>query len=216
MRWKVDGPASVARWEVTPRWNDLRATTCPEDPDWTPGSGMDRARHSGWDGVQRAPRRRPACEEALTGSLIAADPIEWTGVRGTVTLRADRLISGLAMRDRYARKVLLDTHRYPEIRFSIDSLTDIQAGDTLIALAAGVFELRGVRQSLRVPVKAWREDPGLRVHARFDIPVEHLVERYGMSRQALGLALQRGIWESLAIELDVLLVEERGAFAVTP
>jgi hypothetical protein len=209
VRWTVDAKSSSVRWEVAPHWNQLRATTCPEDPAWQPGEGTDHAKAHQWDAYLRAAAATArACTEAVTGSLTTKDTTIWSGVSGIVTVKADRLVTGLGMRDRYAHKVVLETLRYPEIRFAIDSLSGITKGDTLLGRAVGVFELRGVSQPMAVPVKAWREGNGLRVLAQFQIPARDLLERYHMSEQAVGMPVRHGVWKALEIEIEAVLTPE--------
>ena len=207
-RWTIDAKTSLAGWEVSPHRNQLRATTCPEDPSWIPGEGSDHGSTPG-DRLRSAERKqaRPLCTEALDGSLTTTDTAQWSDVHGTIVLRAEHLTTGLQMRDRYARQVLLETSRYPEIRFTIDSLTKVIPGDTLNGYAAGIFELRGVRQPMTVPLRAWRSGEGLRVVAEFHIPARDLTDRYGMSKHELGMAVYQGLWKSVEIRLDVVLHE---------
>ena len=75
----------------------------------------------------------------------AADAATLQGVRGSVTLIADSLFTGLAMRDKYARRAVLETVRYPEITFTIDSLVDVQRGDTIWGIAAQRYPNEDVR-----------------------------------------------------------------------
>jgi polyisoprenoid-binding protein YceI len=208
VRWTIDAKTSLARWEVSPHSNQLRATTCPEDPSWTPGEGSDHG-SSPRDRLRHGERKqaRPLCTEALDGSLTTTDTAHWSDVHGTIVLRAEHLTTGLQMRDRYARQVILETSRYPEIRFTIDSLTNVLPGDTLRGHAMGGFELHGVRQPMTVPLKAWRSGQDLRVVAEFEIPAQDLTDRYGMSKPQLGMAVYQGIWKSLEIRIDVVLHE---------
>jgi hypothetical protein len=208
VRWDVNAGRSAARWEVLPLWNQLRATTCPEDPAWRPGEGADRGRAPAWDALIRRQAKVPACTQAVSGTLTTADTSGWTGVRGSVTVRADKLVTGLGMRDKYARNVVLETHRYPEIRFDIDSLTGTSARDTLTGVARGTFELRGVRQVLQVPMRAWKDGSGMRVTAQFDIPARDLIEHYGMPRSALELAVRQGVWKSIQVAIELALTRQ--------
>ncbi len=76
-----------------------------------------------------------------------------TMTRGVVALRAHALVTGLAMRDAYGRTAVLETARYPEIRFTIDSLVGVEPGQPARGTAAGTFEFRGVREAIRVPAE---------------------------------------------------------------
>ena len=109
------------------------------------------------------------------------------------------------MRDNYARKAVMQSDHYPDIRFRIDSLTGLQHGDTIRAMAVGQFELRGVSTPTVVPVKAWKEAGGLRVTGKFTIRPTQLIETYKVSQLTLGLGVGTGIWKLLHMGFDVVL-----------
>ncbi|MBI4419409.1 MAG: YceI family protein [Gemmatimonadetes bacterium] len=210
----VDGRASLAWWQVNPYRYLLWGTTCPQDPSWRPGDGASQAGKAALLGLPgpdtvnaRHVRRRATtlCDDGVSGQLVAGDTAAWRSVRGTIVLRANALVSGLDMRDTYTRRVVLETARYPVIRFTIDSLVQVEGADSIRALALGTFELRGVKQPMTVPVRAWREVGGLRVRAWFGIPVRALAEQYHVSRAALGLAIQKGMWSSIEVGVDLVL-----------
>lgn len=222
-RWVLDPTLSLAWWQVNPHLNHLWATTCPADPSWRPGED----RGSGWlvpslklakgyaaivdTVVPLLPRKwaLPLCRTAIRGEVITADAATWKDTRGLIVLNPDSLITGLNMRDEYARKAVLETLRYPDIRFTIDSLADVAPGDTLRARVSGVFEFRGVKQAMTAPAKAWREAGGLRVTARFDIAPADLVNVYGISNVALGLGVGGLVWKIVHLGVDVVLKEEK-------
>src|SRR6266446_7229452 len=111
--WTVDRKASLAWWQVSPHLNHLWATTCPEEPSWRPGEG----RSSGWKAEVDVPggtgnvddtvdvpihprhKVRSVCRDAVAGAVLLPDSIRWRGARGQVTVRADALLMGEAMRD---------------------------------------------------------------------------------------------------------------------
>ena len=219
-RWVVDPALSLAWWQVNPHMNHLWATTCPQDPSWRPGEG----RGSGWldvgplilphgyaaivdTVVPLFPRKWPfpLCKSAVRGELVTADTITWRGTRGLITVRADSLETGYDRRDIYARRAVLETDKYPDMRFSIDSLTDVRPGDTLRTVVVGVFDLRGMKRAVTAPARAWREAGGLRVTARFDLDPNDLIVVYGVSRVALGLGVGSKIWKTLHVGVDVVL-----------
>ena len=219
--WTIDPKASLSWWQLSPHLGHLWATTCPQDPSWqageSRGAGMrvDRATRKEVKVTQVEESRIPlyprervdaVCTEAVTGSMTVGDSVRWTGVRGTIGVRTEHLFNGMAMRDAYARKAVYATARYPEVRFHVDSLTNVQRGDTLRADAVGAFEFRGVKTPMSVPVEAWPEAGGLRVRGRFDVPAPELVSVYGVSRFALGLSLGTHIWKTLHLGFDVVLV----------
>jgi len=159
------------------------------------------------------PREKVAevCTQAVSGSIAIADSNRWSGVRGRIGIRTEHLFNGMAMRDAYARKAVYKTDEYPEVRFHIDSLVNVRRGDTLHADAVGMFEFRGVRRAMSVPVRAWHENGRLRVVGKFSIPAPELVSVYGVSKYALGLSLGTHIWKTLHLGFDLLLRPPGGA-----
>jgi len=223
-RWTVDPKSSLAWWQVAPHLSHLWASTCPEEPSWRPGEG----RSAGWnlssglvrprDGndldtinVPLYPRweARALCTEAVKGYVTVADPVRWRGIRGEVTVRAEALVTGGDDRDAFTRHAILETNRYPEIRFTVDSVVNVtQVGDTLRGTAMGVFKLRTVAKRVIAPVQAWPEGGGLRVLAKFRIEADSLVPVYGLSKYALGLGVGVKIWQVLFSGVDLLMRPE--------
>lgn len=227
VRLTIDQKSSLAWWQVNPHMEHLWATTCPQDPSWRPGEGaslgwaanfLSKGMSTGHSNklldsssIPLYPRRRvrPVCTEAVTGD-VTVDTVSWTGATGTVTVKAGDLITGLAMRDNYAKKSILQTSTYPAIRFAIDSLGPMvkktaARGDTLRGRVYGTFELRGVKHPMVASARTTHEAGGLRVRAQFNIDVRDLVEVYGMSKMALGLGVGQTLWEDLWMGVDVLL-----------
>ncbi|MSR07680.1 MAG: YceI family protein [Gemmatimonadetes bacterium] len=221
-RWVVDPALSLAWWQINPHLNHLWATTCPGDPSWRPGED----RGAGWlvpdlktprgyaaiadTVVPLLPRKwaLPLCARAVRGEIATSDASGWKEVRGLIVLRPDSLVTGLAMRDEYARKAVYESVRYPDIRFTIDSLTDIQPGDTLRATIVGTFEFRGVKRAATASAKAWRNAGGLRVMAQFTVVPRDLINVYGVSSVALGLGVGGQVWKTLHLGVDVVLKRE--------
>jgi hypothetical protein len=223
-RWIVEPRASLAWWQVAPHLSHLWASTCPEEPSWRPGEG----RSAGWtlsgglvrprDGndldtvnVPLYPRwaARALCTAAVQGYVTVADTVRWRGVRGEVTVRADALVTGGDERDAFTRQAILETNRYPDIRFTIDSVVNVtRVADTLHGTAMGVFTLRNVAKRVTAPVLAWPEGGGLRVLAKFRIEADSLVPVYGLSKYALGLGVGVKIWQVLFSGVDLLLRPE--------
>jgi hypothetical protein len=227
VRWTADRKSSLAWWQINPHMNHLWATTCPEEPSWRPGEGrsggwiIDRAFRPPKQGyaavltdtaeipVYPRPRVRAVCAEAVQVRLEAADTVRWQGVTGEVVVRADALVGGENRRDEYARDAVLQTSRYPDIRFKIDSLVGLtRQADTLRATAVGVFTLHGVSQPMTAGVRAWPVAGGLRVMGRFKVPADDLVPVYGLSNFALGLGVGVRIWRDLYMGVDLLLRPE--------
>jgi len=226
-RWNVDPRASLAWWQVNPHLNHLWATTCPEELSWRPGEG----RSGGWvfDRALKPPKHgygnvydttivpvypRPTvssvCTEAVTGQVLVTDTVAWQGVRGEISVTAAALITGEDRRDQYTRQAILETTRYSEIRFRIDSVVDVtRQADTLRGTAVGVFTLRHVARPMTAAVRAWPEAGGLRVLAKFRIPAPSLTQEWALSRFALGLGVVTKIWYDLFMGVDVVLRPER-------
>jgi polyisoprenoid-binding protein YceI len=222
-RWTIDAKSSLAWWQVNPHLNHLWATTCPEEPSWRPGEGRSagwvigqalRPPKHGYAGVNDTtivplyPRYEalPVCTEAVQGQVLVADTVRWRGVRGEVRVRGDELVTGEERRDTYSRQAVLETTRYPEIRFTIDSLVGVtRHADTVRGTAVGVLTLRDVSKPMTAGVQAWPEAGGVRVVAKLRIPATELTEEWGLSKFALGLGVTTRIWYDLFMGVDVVL-----------
>lgn len=226
-RLAVDPQLSLAWWQISPHLNHLWATTCPEEPSWRPGEG----RSAGWHinpklksvyaghttGDQNVadtihvplyPRGEveTECTQAVSGEVVVGDTTAWRSVRGVIAVKGTHLISGENRRDAYAREAVLQTTRYPEIRFEIDSLVNVkEQGDTIFGTAVGSFTLRGVTKPMAATVRSWTEAGGRRVLAKLRVPVRDLTRVYGMSKFALGLGVGTKIWKDVFMGVDVLL-----------
>ena len=223
--YEVDPERSLAWWQLNPNFAHLWASTCWRDPSWQPGEGRSAGYYVNYmvrekddftrnltDRIPVYPRRtvRPLCSNALGGEVRVDDASSWTGVSGSVTILADSLITGHDTRDIFARRKVFETARYPEIRFTVNGLRDVQPGDTLTAVAQGVLDIRGTTHEMAVPVKVWQEDSGLRVQGQVDLPAKVLTEDYGMSKIALGMGVTLGLWKTLHMGLDLILVPQSG------
>ena len=145
----------------------------------------------------------------MRGSITATDGTNWSGVKGEIRILPDSLVTGNDMRDKFARKSVFETSKYREIKFTIDSLTNVQPGDTLRAIAVGTFELHGTKVPARAPVKAWREAAGLRVQTQMEFPAHDLTKVYGFSKLSLGMGVTLGRWETIFMGIDAILVPDR-------
>ena len=217
----VEPKTSLAWWQIDPHYEHLWATTCPNDPSWQPGEGRDPGQYTDYaarpstTAAARSDARiplfpryrvRPVCRSAVHGEVTVGDTATLRGVRGRITMIADSLFTGLDMRDIYARRAILETGRYPEIGFTIDSLVEVRrAGDTTKAFAVGQFELHGVSQPMRAPVSAWRDPAGLRVRAQFSVPARMLVNEFQMSKWGLGMGVVMKRWQTIHMGVDVIL-----------
>jgi hypothetical protein len=142
----------------------------------------------------------------VEGHVAAADTVSWKGVTGEIIVVAEGLISGHEARDVFTSKSILQTDRYPDIRFAIDSLVNVtRSGDTLRATAVGVFRLRELPTRMNASVLAWPEAGGLRVTARMHAPAEWLTREFGLSRFALGLGVTTAIWKDFFMGVDIVL-----------
>lgn len=217
----VEPKTSLAWWQIDPHYEHLWATTCPADPSWQPGEGRDPGQYTDYAtrpsttaaarSDSRIPlfpryRVRPVCRSAVHGEITVGDTATLSGVHGRITMIADSLFTGLEMRDIYARRAILETGRYPEIAFTIDSLVEVRrSGDTTKAFAIGHFELHGVAQPMRAPVSAWRDPAGLRVRAQFSVPAPMLVNEFQMSKWGLGMGVVMKRWKTIHMGVDVIL-----------
>ena len=223
-RLAVDAKTSLAWWQIDPNYGHLWATTCPDDPSWQPGD----ARSEGTGNIDTKTRKKtvasssaardrevpiyprmevkPLCRAAVRGSIAALDTITWRGTRGEIRILPDSLVTGSLMRDRFTRKSVFETNTFKEIRFVIDSLTNVQQGDTIRAMAVGTLEMHGAHVPMKAPVKAWREKSGLRVQTQMEFPAHDLVKVYQFSKLALGMGVTLGRWKTIYMGIDAILV----------
>jgi polyisoprenoid-binding protein YceI len=221
-RYTVDPIRSLGWWQVDPHMNHLWAITCPEEPSWRPGEG----RSAGWSigsalqtsqgyaavsdttEVPLFPRYEvlPLCTEVVRGEVLVSDTVRWQGIRGHIAVQAGALVSGDDRRDRFAREAILETSRFPEIRFVIDSVVGVRRqGDTLRGTAVGSLSLHGRTQPATGRVEAWHEPDGLRVLARIRFPAKELSKEFELSTLALGLGVQTDIWKHVFVGVDLIL-----------
>jgi hypothetical protein len=219
-RWIVEPRASLAWWQIDPHIGHLWATTCPDDPSWQPGEGHSPSYYINWserkrvaltdtrdDRIPLYPRGtvRLLCREAVQGVILVADPGGWDGVSGTVSILADSLVTGLDLRDRFARNRVFETAKFPSLRFTIHNVQDLQPGDTLRGVATGSFEFRGVAAPMTAPVKAWMEGELLRVVAEFEFPARDLTKVYDVPEMALGMGVGMRVWRTVYAGVDLML-----------
>ncbi len=220
----VDEPYSLAWYQINPHTSLLWATTCPGDPFWRPGE----SRNSGWDTrglatpkvgaaavsdttvpLYRRPAARAFCSRAVHGTITALDTLTWRGLKGTISIDPDSLMSGLAARDRTARREIFNTWKWPRVAYTIDSLGSVEPGDTLRAKAYGTFKFRDVQAPMIAEIMAWHEPPGLRVMSRMGMVPVDLVEAYGVSIHPVRLGMQSGGWRRIYFGVDVILTPSR-------
>jgi hypothetical protein len=222
VRYSAERRASLAWWQVNPHFAHLWATTCPADPSWQPGEGRSpqyyidylrrpEVKESGRrdERIPLYPRKRIryVCKPAVAAVVELRDTADLASlVTAQVSVLADSLVTGLDMRDLYARRKVLHTKQYPAIRFQVDSLTEVARGDTMKAVAVGTFEAHGVRVAMKSPVKVWRESGGIRVQSHFWIPAKNLIDVFDMSPLALGMGVRMMEWNELHMGVDMLLL----------
>ena len=221
--WIPDPKSSLAWWQINPHMNHLWSTTCPQEPSWRPGEG----RGGGWSIAQAFrppkhgeagvsdttiiplyPRRRvrSVCTEAVEGQLLVTDTARLTGVSGWITVKAAALNQGESLRDAYTNKNVTEVNTYPVIKFTIDSLVRMtRQRDTLHATAVGVFTFRGVSQPMTASVRAWQEQTGMRVLAKFHFAPIDLIKVYGVSGFVLGMGVGTRIWYDIYGGVDLVL-----------
>jgi hypothetical protein len=221
-RLAVDAKSSLAWWQIDPNYGHLWATTCPDDLSWQPGEAR-----SGYGNINVKSRKqttasasssrdrvvplyprlevKPVCRSAVRGGIIALDTMNWRGTRGEIRILPDSLVTGNDMRDKFARKAVFETAKYREIRFQIDSLSNVQPGDTIRAVAHGALELHGARVATSAPVKAWREAGGMRVQTQLQFPADDLTHVYGFSKLSLGMGVTLGRWNTVFMGIDAIL-----------
>jgi hypothetical protein len=224
-RLSVDARTSLAWWQIDPNYGHLWATTCPDDLSWQPGE----ARSSGGNinvksrkkttasasstrdrVVPLYPREEvlPVCRPAVRGGITTLDLNNWRGTKGEIRILPDSLVTGNEMRDKFSRKSVFETPKYREIKFQIDSLTNVLPGDTIRATAVGVLELHGTRVPASAPVKAWKVANGLRVQTQLEFPANELTSVYNFSKLALGMGVTLGRWKTVYMGIDAILVQD--------
>lgn len=92
--------------------------------------------------------------EGVAGT-ISFDPKDLSTLRGTVTAEVRTMKSGNGTRDNHlVSSEWLDAGKYPVIKFTIESVSDVKVnGTSATAMATGDFTMHGVTKRLRVPFK---------------------------------------------------------------
>ncbi len=224
IRYEIAPRSSLAWWQIDPNYGHLWSTTCPDDPNWQAGEGRSptapvnfktRKRHVASASADRDrdvpmyPRLEvyDVCRDAVRGGLTTSDTITWRDVRGEVIVLPDSLDTGLGMRTLYARKSIFQTHKFRNIRFVLDSLSNLQrSSDTIYAVVHGMLELHGVQNRITSDVKAWPEAGGLRVQSFYEFPAGDLTGVYKMSKMALEMGTALGRWNTVYFGIDAILL----------
>jgi hypothetical protein len=219
-RWTIEGNSSLAWFQIVPHLNHLWSTTCPGDPSWRPGEG----RSAGWNINPALPelsyndtpdtvhvpvypryRVRHLCVEALHGEITVNDTAHWRGVRGVVALRADALVTGESWRDETLHNVVLQTQRFPDVVFTIDSVVGLtKVADTLVGRAVGTFTVKGVVTPTIAEIRALPDSGGMRVLAKWRIPADDIM-KISPTLHTIGLGLNLKIWKYLYMGADLVM-----------
>jgi hypothetical protein len=222
--WTVDPKASLAWWQINPNLGHLWATTCPQEPSWKPGAGRSAGftvnpalidpREGAQSDTVHVPiyprhRARPVCTEAVSGRIVLPDTAGLRGAHGQVTVQAEALVTGLAIRDNYAHAAVLETNRFPTAGFRLDSLVDVtRHADTVRGTAVGVVSIHGVEKPAQAAFRAWPELGGTRVEAKLGTPAADMTQVFQLSYASLGLGVATHIWKTLYLGVDMVLRRE--------
>ena len=220
----LDQKRSLVWWQLDPHFGHLWATTCPNDPSWAAGEGNSGRYKSDKKKNERIkvtnvsagvfplfPRDtvRANCRAAVRGSFTTTDVKRFAQMKGTVEFEIDSITNGSDARDLFAKKYIYSSAKYPKVKYTVDSLTNVRvAGDTVNAIAVGTFELRGVQKPMRVQVQGINEPSGLRVRGLFAMPAKEMQERYGVSRAILSMGVGAKLWDTLFMGFDLILVQQ--------
>ena len=118
-------------------------------------------------------------------------------------------------RAQYAREMVFETVRYPEIRFQLDSLVNVtRQADTLRGTAVGVLFLHGYEKAVTAVVKAYpdSEAGGTRVFARIREPARPFASLFWPGCTYRGcifsLGVRTDIWKHFFFGVDLILRPE--------
>jgi hypothetical protein len=151
------------------------------------------------------PRTRvyPSCIEAVRGEVVAPDTVHWKGTLGTVMVRGETFVTGETMRDLLMHQVM-QTSQFPEISFSLDSLTAVtRRADTLHGNAVGILQFRDLKMPTVAVVSAFPTPGGMRVLAKWRVPAKDLM-KMTPKLEYLGLGLNTNIWRDFFMGADIV------------
>ncbi len=220
VRYVIDPGATLSWYQANPHTSLVWGTTCPADPFWRAGEsrnepggtrglalpkvGMAMIKDSIIPLWQRA-RASRVCTHSVRGEFIAQDTVNWTGITGTIIIQPDSFYSGLMSRDRLARSDVFGLPVYPEIKFVVDSVTDVVTTDSTRGFAWGTFFFRNVQMPEKAPIRIIRDPLGLRVAARVWMIPTDLIEVYGVSIHNVRLGMSSGTWAAIHFGVDAIL-----------
>ena len=227
MHWTVDPRTSLAWWQMSPHLNHLWATTCPEERSWRPGEGRSsgftinpklKLPSTGYANVDDTvhvplyPRdtATAVCVEAVRGDVAVPDTATWRGVRATVEVQGNALVTGEKMVDVMMHRAM-QTMVFPEIQFTLDSLAGLtRRADTLVGSALGILTIRGVQMPITAALKAFPDAGGLRVLVKWRLPATALFD-LTPTLHGMALGLDTKIWHTLFMGADLVLRPEATA-----
>jgi polyisoprenoid-binding protein YceI len=92
-------------------------------------------------------------------------------VSGAVVVDAGSFATGIAARDRNMHEQVLESARFPEIRFEAERLeVRSRSEDAAEVVLHGHFEIHGGRHAVALPARIARDGSGVRVEAAFPVP----------------------------------------------
>jgi YceI-like domain len=227
--WRVDPKTSLVWWQMSPHLNHLWGTTCAEDRSWRPGEN----RSPGWRinprlklpetgfgsaddtvNVPLFPRDEveAVCSEVVMGEVDLPDTVTWRGAHGSVTVKADGIVSGQEMRDALMHQVL-ETRTFPDISFTLDSIVGMKKEpDAIVGSALGILNIRGVQQPIVASLRVFPDAGGIRVLAKWRMPADTLSHKIIPKIRIFGLGSNTAIWHDFFMGADLIfLKEEAGA-----
>jgi len=225
-RWVIDRKVSLVWWQVSPHLNHLWATTCPNEPSWRPGDN----RSPGWairpdlklpkggnnndDDTVHVPlfprdRPHPVCTEAVQGYLDLPDTVNWHGGKGEIKVLADALVTGEGMRDMLMH-ASLETKSFPEITFTLDSLTGMtRKGNEIVGTAMGTINVRHMPKPVTASVRAFPDGSGgTRVLVKWWIDAHELSQTWTPRLKHLGLGAKTNLWHYFFMGGDLIFRAE--------
>ena len=106
----------------------------------------------------------------VTSGALVFDPAGGPA-SGFVVVDARSFVTGIAQRDRNMHEQVLESAKYPEIRFDAERL-DVKArgADAAEVTLHGAFTIHGGRHAVDVPGRIVREGAGVRIEATFRVP----------------------------------------------
>ncbi|HEV8264068.1 MAG TPA: YceI family protein [Gemmatimonadales bacterium] len=217
-RWTVDASLSRAWYLIRPHYGHLYGSTCRADYEEGAadlGGDVQYGIHSGADPRRglRPPGTGHPCSPAIDAEFAASDTAGWKDLRATIVVQLDYIVGPSKRRDDHMKDQIMKTHLHPQARFTLDSLTRVQPGDTIRAIAVGTFELYGTRRPISAPAVAWFDSTGdLHVNAEFTMPPRALVTDYGVGRLWIGLGWY--MWKTLTVGVDLHLKQTRAASGI--